>query len=225
MNELPNPVLAVCNRIRQAEARFGRPANSVRLLAVSKKKPATDIIAAIVGGQRAFGENYIQEALPKITALREYVVEWHFLGAIQANKTSVIAENFAWVHTLDRFKIAQRLSNQRPDDLPPLNVCIEVNVSGEKSKAGISLAEVPDFVTAVAALPNLRLRGLMTLPAPEIDFERQRASFRLLADLLRHVHRAGMDTLSMGTTRDFEAAIAEGATIVRIGTAIFGARD
>jgi pyridoxal phosphate enzyme (YggS family) len=220
-----NPVREINDRIRRAETRFGRIPNSVRLLAVSKTRPVEDIVSVAEDGQRAFGENYVQEAGPKIIALGEYGLEWHFIGAVQSNKTREIAENFSWVHTLDRLKVARRLNAQRPGDLPRLNVCIEVNISREESKAGISVAELPDFVAAVTAMPNLRLRGLMTLPAPTTRFELQRAAFRRLAESFYRTRREGMDTLSMGTTADFEAAIAEGATIVRIGTGIFGPRD
>jgi len=225
MNKPANPVHAIRDRIRKAEARFGRLPDSVQLLAVSKKKSVANIIAVAESGQRAFGENYVQEAIPKIIALREHGFDWHFIGAVQSNKTAEIARHFSWVHTLDRLKIAKRLSAQRPADLPPLNVCIEIKLSNEPSKAGIAISEVREFIAAVAVLPNLSLRGLMSLPAPDADFDRQRAAFRKLAEVFHETAVAGMDTLSMGTTADFEAAIAEGATIVRIGTGIFGARD
>jgi len=216
----------VRQRIAEAEIRFGRAAGSVRLLAVSKTRPADDLLAAVAAGQTHFGESYLQEALDKITALADPALEWHFIGPIQANKTRRIAEHFDWVHSIDRLKIAQRLGEQRPHDLPPLQVCLQVNISGEASKSGVTPAEVPDLARAVAALPGLRLRGLMAIPAPEPDFERQRATFRTVRQLLEQLQQTGLplDTLSMGMSGDMEAAIAEGATIVRIGTDIFGHR-
>ena len=216
----------VRQRIAEAETRFGRATGSVRLLAVSKTRPADDLLAAVAAGQTDFGESYLQEALDKITALADPTLEWHFIGPIQANKTRRIAEHFDWVHSIDRLKIAQRLGEQRPHGLPPLQVCLQVNISGELSKSGATPAEVPDLARAVAALPGLRLRGLMAIPAPEPDFERQRSTFRAVRQLLEQLQQTGLplDTLSMGMSGDMEAAIAEGATIVRIGTDIFGQR-
>jgi hypothetical protein len=226
LESLPSRYAAVCERIRAAESRFDRPAGSTRLLAVSKAQPAA-AIAAIAGlGQHAFGENYAQEALPKIARLAHLALEWHFIGPVQSNKTRPIAEHFTWVHSIDRLKIARRLHDQRPAILAPLAVCVEVNVSGETSKSGVAPPELPALLEAVAALPRLRLRGLMTLPAPTPDLDAQRAQFRRLAELMHAANARGhaLDTLSMGTTADLEAAIAEGATLVRIGTAIFGPR-
>jgi len=216
----------VRQRIAEAESRFGRAAGSVRLLAVSKTRPAEDLLAAVAAGQTHFGESYLQEALEKITALADPALEWHFIGPIQANKTRKLAEHFDWVHSIDRLKIAQRLGEQRPQDLPPLQVCLQVNISGEASKSGVTPAQLPDLARAVAALPGLRLRGLMAIPAPEPDFDRQRATFRGVRELFERLQQTGLplDTLSMGMSGDMEAAIAEGATMVRIGTDIFGQR-
>jgi len=213
--------LAVAGAARAA----GRGEDEVRLLAVSKTFAAEAVREAYHGGQLAFGENYLQEALGKIEALRDLPLEWHFIGPIQSNKTRPIAEHFAWVHSVDRLKIAERLSAQRPAELPPLNVCLEVNVSGEASKSGVAPAELLPLARAVAALPRIRLRGLMAIPAPAAD--EQRAPFAQLRRLLEDLQRQGLplDTLSMGMSHDFAAAIREGATIVRIGTAIFGARQ
>lgn len=215
----------------QAAARYRRAPGSVQLLAVSKTFGADAVIEAADAGQASFGENYLQEALEKqqaVHALRpDLWLEWHFIGPIQSNKTRPIAEHFAWVHALDREKIARRLSEQRPASLPPLNICLQVNVSGEASKSGVAPAEVLALAQAVATLPGLRLRGLMAIPEPANDFESQRQPFALLRTLQQQLTEAGIptDTLSMGMSADMDAAIAEGATIVRIGTAIFGKRD
>ena len=181
---------------------------------------------AYEAGQSAFGESYVQEALDKIAALRDLPLEWHFIGPIQSNKTRAIAENFSWVHSVDRLKIAERLSAQRPQNLPPLNVCIQVNVSGEDSKSGVSPSEVLELAQAVAQLPRLKLRGLMAIPAPTEGTEAQRIPFAQLRELMRQLNAQGLelDALSMGMSHDFEAAMLEGATIMRIGTAIFGER-
>jgi len=206
--------------------KYNRKLDSVKLLAVSKTKPAEDIRAAYEAGQRLFGENYLQEALDKIRALSMPDIEWHFIGSIQSNKTRDIAENFAWVHSIDRLKIATRLNAQRPDNLPPLNVCLEVNISDEDSKSGFKLAELQQTVDEINLLPRLQLRGLMAIPAKADSLNEQRAIFsqmRKALQLLQAKHPQ-LDTLSMGMTNDMEAAIAEGSTIVRIGTAIFGAR-
>lgn len=199
----------------------------VRLLAVSKTFPAASVREAYQAGQTAFGENYLQEALDKIAALRDLPLEWHFIGPIQSNKTRPIAENFAWVHSVDRLKVAERLSAQRPSRLPPLNVCLQVNVSGEESKSGVAEEEVEPLALAVARLPNLKLRGLMSIPAPAADEKSQRLPFARMREIFGKLNARGMglDTLSMGMSHDYPAAIMEGATIVRIGTAIFGARD
>lgn len=209
----------------------GRDPASVQLLAVSKTFGPDAVIAAADAGQRAFGENYLQEAFDKqraVQALRpDLVLDWHFIGPIQSNKTRPVAEHFSWVHTVDREKIARRLSEQRPSHLPPLNICLQVNVSGEQSKSGVTPAELPALVQAVASLPQLRLRGLMAIPEPADDAEQQRKPFAQLRVLQQQLSALGIqtDTLSMGMSADMPAAIAEGATIVRIGTAIFGKRD
>lgn len=212
--------------MRAAAVAGGRTPDSVTLLAVSKTKPASDILAAYRAGQRAFGENYLQDALPKIQALRGNDIEWHFIGRLQSNKTAEISRHFAWVHSLDSLKHAQRLSAQRPADMPPLQVCVQVNLSGELSKGGVERADLAELAAAVARLPGLRLRGLMTMPDPGSDPAAQRAVFAALRKLFEELRAAGLDldTLSMGMSADMEAAIAEGSTMVRVGTDIFGAR-
>lgn len=217
---------AVLGRIRAAEQRFQRPPGSVRLLAVGKTQPAAAIAALAAAGQRDFGENYFQEALDKMTELATLELEWHFIGPMQANKTRGIAEHFAWVHSVDRLKIAERLSAQRPDHLPPLNVCLQVNIDREPTKHGLDEAELAEVAHAVATLPRLRLRGLMAIPAPAAEFTAQRRPFAQLRKLRERLADAGLvlDTLSAGMSDDLEAAIAEGATLVRIGTALFGSR-
>lgn len=219
-------VATLRSRIAAAAAAAGRSADSVTLLAVSKAQPAELIAAAADCGITQFGESYLQEALPKIAALRERGLGWHFVGRIQANKTAPIATGFDWVHAVDRLRIAERLAAQRPAHGPPLNVCLEVNVAGEASKGGIEPAELPALAGAVAALPRLKLRGLMCLPPQEQDVARQRAWFARARALLEALNASGLalDTLSMGMSGDFEAAIAEGSTIVRVGTALFGPR-
>lgn len=209
-----------------AAERWSRDPAGMTVLAVSKIQPPEAIRAAAAAGQRDFGENYLQEALTKIDAVADPALRWHFIGAIQSNKTRAIAERFDWVHTVDREKIARRLNAQRPDELPPLNVCLEVNVSNESQKAGAAPDEVEALAEAVAGMPRLKLRGLMALPAPADEFEAQREPFKKLSALFAQLRAKGheIDTLSMGMSGDFEAAIAEGATVVRIGTAIFGAR-
>ena len=204
-----------------------RRAEDVALLAVSKTFPAAVVREAHEAGQCAFGESYVQEALDKIAALRDLALEWHFIGPIQSNKTRAIAENFAWVHSVDRLKVAERLSAQRPQNLPLLNVCIQVNVSGENSKGGVAPDEVVELAQAVARLPHLSLRGLMAIPAPVDRLAEQRKQFARLRELMRQLGVQGLklDTLSMGMTHDLEAAVLEGATIVRVGTAIFGQRQ
>lgn len=227
MNTIAESLQSLKRRITEAEQRFGRRPGSVTLLAVSKVHPAAAIKEAYSAGQHAFGENYLQEALVKIHELTDLDLEWHFIGPIQSNKTRLIAEHFHWVHSVDRLKIARRLSEQRGANLPPLNVCVQVNVSDELSKSGVTLDEVSDLVLAVAELPQVHLRGLMTIPLPSAEFNAQRAPYRTLRSALERLSASGppLDTLSMGMTADMEAAIAEGATIVRVGTAIFGARD
>ena len=210
--------------LAKATADAGRSGDHIRLLAVSKRKPVEAILQAAAAGQRDFGENFVQEACAKIAALDGYALEWHFIGRLQSNKTREVATHFSWVHSIDRLKIARRLSEQRPSTAPPLNVCIEVNISGESGKGGITMDEAPEFAAQVRALPRLKLRGLMALPAPTDDVARQRESFALLARLADNIADDDFDTLSMGTSGDFTAAIAEGATIVRVGTALFGPR-
>jgi len=226
MNQIPDRLNRVRERIAEAARASGRSADEVALLAVSKTKPASDVLAAYGAGQRAFGENYLQDALPKIQALREPDIEWHFIGRIQSNKTADISRHFSWVHGLDRLRHAERLSAQRTADLPPLQVCLQVNLSGEASKGGIEPDDLPDLASAVAPLSRLRLRGLMTMPDPKSDPATQRAAFAQLRRLLESLRAKGLelDTLSMGMSADMEAAIAEGSTMVRIGTDIFGAR-
>lgn len=217
---------AVRARIEAAARQAGRDPAGIRLLAVSKTFDAAAVRDMAACGQRAFGENYVQEAQAKMAMLADLPLEWHFIGPIQSNKTRPIAERFAWAHSLDRAKLAERLSAQRPAHLPPLQVCIEVNVSGEASKRGVAPADLPALAAQVACLPGLALRGLMAIPAPEADPAAQRAAFRRVRaafdDLIARGH--ALDTLSMGMSADLEAAIPEGATIVRIGTALFGER-
>jgi pyridoxal phosphate enzyme (YggS family) len=202
-----------------------RREDSVLLLAVSKTKPAEDIVEAYRAGQRHFGESYCQEALKKQAELGAYDITWHFIGPIQSNKTKLLAAHFDWVHSVDSFKVAKRLNDQRPADMPPLNVCLQVNISGEASKSGISLGELPVLCEQVATMPRLRLRGVMAIPAPESDFERQRQPYRTLCEAVQRLERPDLGTFSFGMSDDLKAAILEGATIVRIGTALFGARE
>jgi len=223
MSTIEKNIAKVAARIREAAQAVGRDPASVGLLAVSKTQPAATIREAAEAGMRDFGENYLQEALDKQGELSELPLTWHFIGPIQSNKTKSIAEHFDWVHSVDRLKIAQRLSDQRPAELPPLNICLQVNVSGEASKSGCAPEELPQLAQAVAAMPRLRLRGLMCIPAPSEDPAEQRAAFARLR-ALRDELPLTLDTLSMGMSQDLEAAIAEGATWVRIGTALFGAR-
>lgn len=213
-------------RMEEAALRAGRDPEGIHLLAVSKMQPVEALAEAWEAGQRDFGENYLQEALPKLDALADRAAHWHFIGALQSNKTREVAERFDWVHTVDRESIAKRLSDQRPAELTPLHICLQVNVSGEGSKGGVAPERLPALAEAVAALPRLRLRGLMAIPAPAKDSEAQRAPFRQLRELMETLNGRGhsLDTLSMGMSDDLEAAIIEGATLVRIGTAVFGAR-
>lgn len=224
----------VQHRIANSAQAAGRDPASITLLAVSKTFNVQAVLAAAQAGQRAFGENYVQEAIDKITAtrdLREHnpdlQLEWHFIGPIQSNKTRQIAEHFDWVHSVDRLKIAQRLSEQRPADMPPLQICLQVNVSGEATKSGLEPDVLLELARAVVLLPNIRLRGLMAIPEPTEDVQQQRAAFAKLRFMQNDLQAVGIqtDTLSMGMSADMDAAIAEGATIVRIGTAIFGVRD
>lgn len=229
MSDIEDNLLAVHTRIASAAQAAQRTPDSIRLLAVSKTFPADDVRAAFAAGQRAFGENYVQESLAKIEALADLraQIEWHFIGPLQSNKTRPVAEHFDWVHSVDRLKIAQRLSEQRPQALAPLNVCLQVNVSGEASKSGVSPDDAPALAREIAALPHLRLRGLMSIPEPASDLQAQREPHRMLRQLFDTLRGQGigLDTLSMGMSGDLEAAVLEGATMVRIGTAIFGKRD
>jgi len=206
---------------------MGREPREVRLLAVSKTHPAALVDEAYHAGQAAFGENYVQEALAKMTALAHRPLEWHMIGPLQSNKTRLVAERFAWVQSVDREKIAQRLSAQRPAALPPLNVLLQVNVSGEASKSGVDAGQLAALAHAVVALPRLRLRGLMAVPEPTRDAGQQRRRFRAMREYYERLRAEGLalDTLSLGMSDDLEAAIAEGSTLVRIGTAIFGPRE
>ena len=226
MTAIASNLQAVSNAIAQATRTALRRREDVVLLAVSKTFPATAVRTAYQAGQTAFGESYVQEALDKIEALHDLPLRWHFIGPLQSNKTRVIAEHFSWVHSLDRLKIAERLSAQRPPDLPPLNVCIQVNVSGEDSKGGVTPAGLAQLAQDVARLPRLCLRGLMAIPAPAHGVAEQRLPFARLRELSLQMNAQGLtlDTLSMGMSDDLEAAILEGATIVRVGTAIFGQR-
>jgi len=227
MSAIADNLQAVHARISNAAAAVGRSPESVRLLAVSKTWPLACILDAAEAGQRAFGENYVQEGIDKIAAVSGRNLEWHFIGALQSNKTKAVAEHFDWVHSIDRLKVAERLSAQRPAFLPALQVCVQVNVSGEASKSGCAPDQALALCRAVAALPGLQLRGLMAIPEPHADLAAQRIPFRKLRELSEQVRTAGvpLDTLSMGMSHDLEAAVAEGATIVRIGTAIFGERN
>lgn len=221
---LPERIEDVRRRIATAAAQAGRRVDSITLLGVSKGQPAAAVRAAAQAGLHDFGESYLQEALDKLAAVPG--ATWHFIGRVQSNKTRPVAEGFAWVHTVDRLKTAQRLAEQRPYYAPPLNVCLQVNVGGEATKAGVGFAELPELAAAVAQLPRLKLRGLMCLPPEESETARQRYWFARLRTALEELNRSGLqlDTLSMGMSADLEAAILEGATIVRVGTALFGPR-
>jgi pyridoxal phosphate enzyme (YggS family) len=223
---LPENLERVRERIRAAAARAGRDVRSITLLAASKSQSAASVRTAAALGVRDFGENYVQEGLEKIQALRDVGLIWHFIGHAQANKTRVLAEQFDWVHSVDRMRIAERLSSQRPHHAPPLNVCIQVGLGGEESKGGAEPEEVPALAAGIAHLPRIALRGLMCLPPAEEAESRQRHWFALLRELCTRINATGLklDTLSMGMSGDLEAAVIEGATMVRIGTALFGPR-
>jgi len=227
MTAIASNLQAVRHSIAHGAQLAHRQMEGITLLAVSKGFPASALREAYGAGQRTFGENYVQEALDKMAALHVLPLEWHFIGPIQGNKTRAIAENFAWVHSVDRLRIAERLSAQRPPDLPPLNVCIQVNVSGEDSKSGAAPEEVVQLAQHIAQFPHLKLRGLMAIPAPAQNMAAQRKPFAQLRELMQHLNAQGLqlDTLSIGMSQDMEAAILEGATIVRVGSAIFGKRD
>ncbi len=230
MSSVVQNLQAVRASIVQAAQEAGRAEQNIQLLAVSKTVPAPALLLAAQAGQQAFGESYVQEALDKMVALQTLApnlqVDWHFIGPIQSNKTRDIAEHFSWAHSIDRLKIAQRLSSQRPEHLPPLNVCLQVNISGEASKSGVTVADAPALAHAIAVLPRLRLRGLMAVPQAAATFEQQRQPLAQVRRLQQALCAQGLelDTLSMGMSSDLKAAIHEGATIVRIGTAIFGER-
>ena len=228
MTSIAANLQAVRARIAAACIAAGRATESVHLLAVSKTWPAALVREAALAGQRAFGENYVQEAIAKAAELRDFALEWHFIGPLQSNKSRLVAENFAWVHSVERLKIAERLAAQRPADLPPLQVCLQVNISGEASQSGCAPEQCIDPAAAIGKLPGLRLRGLMAIPEPTADGARQRRQFALLRQTQEAINRGlgiSLDTLSMGMSDDLEAAIMEGATIVRIGTVIFGKRE
>lgn len=231
MSAIPENLQAVRQQIATAAHEVSRDAQSVALLAVSKTFGADAVIEAAEAGQRAFGENYLQEALDKISALHtarpDLKLEWHFIGPLQSNKTRAVAEHFDWVHSVEREKIAQRLSEQRPAQLPSLNICLQVNISGEATKSGVLPAQTSALAHTIASMPHLHLRGLMAIPEPEDEMHKQRASFAQLRILFEQLCEEGLqlDTLSMGMSADMPAAIAEGATIVRIGSAIFGTRN
>lgn len=231
MPSIADNIGVVTRRIQKATMAANRPAQSVQLLAVSKTRPPQDLREAAATGQRAFGENYLQEALEKIEALSDIPdIEWHFIGPIQSNKTRDIAERFDWAHSVDRLKIARRLGDQRPEGMPPLNLCLQVNIDAEASKAGIAPEDVAELADSIMTLPGVRLRGLMAIPDPDQPEDSLRERFRALAALLlqlntRYPEATDLDTLSMGMSGDLEMAIKEGATLVRIGTALFGARE
>lgn len=227
MSAILSNLQAVRARIAKAAIAAGRHPESVQLLAVSKTWPLACILEAAAAGQNAFGENYVQEGVDKVIAAVDHKLTWHFIGPLQSNKTRLVAEHFAWVHSIERLKIAERLSAQRPPTLPPLQVCVQINVSGEASKSGCAPDEALKLCQAISALPGLQLRGLMAIPEAADDYAAQCAPFRQLREIYEHLRTAGLplDTLSMGMSHDLEAAIAEGATLVRIGTAIFGERN
>lgn len=226
MSSIANKLERVREQINTYASKSDRSPEEVTLLAVSKTKPAEDIRTAFNLGQKDFGENYLQESVDKIEALHDLDITWHFIGPLQSNKTRLVAENFDWVHTVDRLKIAQRLSDQRPDSLPPLNICVQVNISEEESKSGCKPSEVTKLVEQISLLPNICVKGLMAIPKATEDKHQQLQAFKAMKNLLASLQQRNplMKTLSMGMSGDMEAAISEGATIVRIGTAIFGAR-
>lgn len=225
MTIIANTLQAIQLNIREARLMANRD-DEIKLLAVSKSQPADKLREAYVAGQRAFGENYVQEAINKQTQLIDCAIEWHFIGPTQSNKTQLIAQNFAWVHSVDRLKIAQRLNDARAHLLTPLNVCIQINSSDEASKSGVDIGSLAILAKEISVMPHLKLRGLMAIPAPTKDLAKQRAQFKIVGDAFRALQQQGfvLDTLSIGMSDDYEAAIQEGATIVRIGSAIFGLR-
>ncbi|MEH6648765.1 MAG: YggS family pyridoxal phosphate-dependent enzyme [Motiliproteus sp.] len=232
MSSIANNIADTLQRIHDAEQCAQRSEGSVVLLAVSKTKPAAQLRQAFEAGQRDFGENYLQDALPKMKQLADLAICWHFIGPLQSNKSRSVAESFDWFHSLERLKIAQRLSDQRPPELAPLNVCIQVNISAEASKSGVMPEQVVELAQQIAALPRLQLRGLMAIPAAALDEAGQRQAFAAMRQLLQQLKATlpaptanQVDTLSMGMSGDLEIAVAQGSTMVRIGTAIFGSRD
>lgn len=225
MTEIAQRIQQIHAQIRDAERLAKRNADSVSLLAVSKTKPATDIISAYHAGQRHFGESYLQEALLKQKELTAFNISWHFIGPIQSNKTKAIAQNFSWVHSVDRFKIAKRLSDQRPQHLPALNILLQVNISHEASKSGILLSDLSSIVKRIHQLPRIRLHGVMAIPEPSIDFETQKQPYQSLYKAVIQLDMPELNVFSFGMSADLKAAIAEGSTIVRVGSALFGARD
>lgn len=227
MKTIAQKLITIQSTIIAASERFCRPSSEIKLLAVSKHQPIAAIRQAIAAGQRCFGESYVQEAISKITALANENLEWHFIGPIQANKTQSIAEYFDWVHSVSRLKIAEKLNYYRPQNKPPLNICIQVNISNDPRKQGVNLIELEGLAQMISYLPNLKLRGLMMIPSIEQSLQQDPQPFRQLRDALEELNRQGfqLDTLSMGMSADYEVAIAEGATIVRIGTELFGQRE
>lgn len=225
MTTLFNRFNLVKQQILQAETFAKRPIGSVQLLAVSKTKPATDIASFYRMGQRHFGESYVQEALEKQKKLASYDITWHFIGPIQSNKSKLIAHHFNWVHSVDRLKIAKRLNDQRPDHISPLNLCLQVNISHESTKSGILLKDLPALIHEIEKFPRLKLRGVMAIPQPIDGFEAQRKPYQQLIQAVQQIKNVPLDTFSFGMTGDLQAAITEGSTIVRIGTALFGERE
>lgn len=225
MTSINARIQKIRSQIRHAELANNRKPGGVQLLAVSKTKPANDLAIAYFAGQRHFGESYLQEALAKQRQLGAFNITWHFIGPIQSNKTRHLAANFSWIHSVDRLKIATRLSEQRPPHLPPLNICLQVNISREASKSGVSGDDLPGLIDEIIQLPNLKIRGVMAIPAPQTDYQQQRLPYRHLYQTVARLGRPELDTFSFGMTSDLEAAIAEGATIVRVGTALFGKRN
>ena len=224
MSTIAENIANVRERIQRAAAVADRDPDTITLMAVTKTRPASAVRDAWAAGVQNIGENYLQEALEKMTALSDLPLIWHFIGPIQSNKTKTIAEHFDWVHSVDRLKIARRLSDQRPEGMPPLDICLQVNISGEESKSGVSLAELPELANTIAALPRIKLRGLMAIPAPAADSATRRAPLAALREAQAAL-ALPLDTLSMGMSDDLAEAIQEGASIVRIGSALFGARD
>jgi len=230
MPDIASNINTLLRGLSQTAQNHGRSADDIQLLAVSKTQTADAVREAYTAGLHAFGENYLQEALDKMQLLQDLAIEWHFIGPIQSNKTRPVAEHFAWAHAVDRLKIAQRLSAQRPPGMTPLNICLQVNIDGEETKAGVAVEDLADLAIDAARLPGIALRGLMAIPRPATEFNLQREPFFRLRQLLDNLRGlapelSSLDTLSMGMSADLEAAITEGATIVRVGTAIFGPRN